>query len=64
MKRHYFVDYEIYSCGTPMRYGQHAVTWEGERFDADAFLQRIRHQEALRHGVEPEDVRIRTLSRM
>lgn len=64
MKRHYFVDYEVYSCGTPARYGQRAVTWEGENFDPDRFLRQIRQQEAARHGVEPEEVRVRHLSRM
>lgn len=67
MRRHYFVDYEVYSGGQPTLYGQFALTWgpvaEG-RFCPDDLLTHVRQRAADRHRVALHDVRVKTLSRL
>jgi hypothetical protein len=67
MERHYFADYEIHSYGQVAGSGQLAFTWTGERhevFDPERVLVEVRRRAADRHGVEPDEIRVRALMRI
>ena len=67
MKRHYFVDYEVYSFGQPALSGHLALTWcsePGADFAPEHLLARACEQIADRHRSEPHEVRIRAISRL
>jgi hypothetical protein len=67
MDYHYFADYEIYNGGSPVLWGHITLTWHVDapgRLQPAEVLQAIRRQAADRHGLEPADVRLRTLARM
>jgi len=67
MTRHYFVDYDVYSLGHPLTFGQLSMTWvsgPGGTFDPEALLRAIRRRAAERHCVADTDIRIRSMSKL
>jgi len=67
MDRHYFVDYEVFSCGQAVAFGQFALTWDqspDQRFDPAGLLAQVRATAASRHGVDPGEIRVTVLMRL
>ncbi|MEB1529078.1 hypothetical protein [Xanthomonas sp. WHRI 7945] len=63
--RHYLADYDAYSFGQRVAWGTLAHSWDsGEPLDPVRLLQRLRAQAAQRHGVDSDDIRIRSVSRL
>jgi len=63
--RHYLADYEAYSYGQRIAWGTLAHSWrDAAPLDPERLLQRLRAQAAQRHGVDSEDIRIRSVSRL
>lgn len=63
--RHYLADYEAYSYGQRVAWGTLAHSWDsGEPLDPQGLLQQLRVQAAQRHGVDSDDIRIRSVSRL
>lgn len=62
--RHYLADYEAYSYGQRIGWGTLAHSWHGAPLDPERLLQQLRMQAAQRHGVDSDDIRIRSVSRL
>jgi hypothetical protein len=62
----YFVDYEIWSGGQAVAWGQlvQASTSLAHATDDNALVDAIRQRAGGRHGVTPGEVRIRMLARL
>ena len=63
----YFADYEILIGGKLRVRGQSTIVYrvdDAMRFDPAALLRRMRQQVADEHGVERDEVRIRSLNRV
>jgi hypothetical protein len=62
----YFVDYEIWSGGQAVAWGQLVQGWTGVGHgpNDDALIDAIRQRAGHRHGVGPGEVRIRMLARL
>lgn len=66
-ERHYFADYEVWSGGVAVAWGQVALTYpedEGDCFDPAALLAKIRQRAASLQCVEPFEIRVRSLTRL
>lgn len=67
MERHYFADFEGYSGGRPVLWGQvtHSVHLElDEDIDPDALIEALRERAARVHGIEPGQVRLCHIARL
>ena len=63
--RHYLADYDAYSFGQRVAWGTLAHSWYDDApLDPQRLLQQLRAQAAQRHGVDSDDIRIRSVSRL
>ena len=63
--RHYLADYDAYSYGQRVAWGTLAHSWDAAApLDPQRLLQQLRAQAAQRHGVDSEEIRIRSVSRL
>lgn len=64
-ERHYLADYDAYSYGQRVAWGTLAHSWnEDVPLDPALLLRLLRAQAAQRHGVDSDDIRIRSVSRL
>lgn len=67
MERHYFADFEAYSGGRPVLWGQvtHSVhVGDDEDIDPEALVDALRERAARAHGIEPGQVRLCHVARL
>ncbi|MFC6840801.1 hypothetical protein [Xanthomonas theicola] len=63
--RHYLADYDAYSYGQRVAWGTLAHSWDEDLpLDPQSLLRQLRMQAAQRHGVDSDDIRIRSVSRL
>ncbi|CTP88347.1 hypothetical protein [Xanthomonas graminis] len=63
--RHYLADYDAYSYGQRVAWGTLAHSWDAAvPLDPQRLLQQLRAHAAQRHGVDSEEIRIRSVSRL
>lgn len=67
MERHYFADFEAYSGGRPVLWGQVTYSMHAERdedIDPQALIEALRARAAQAHGIEPGQVRLCHVARL
>ncbi|MCC4594091.1 hypothetical protein NRY95_19960 [Xanthomonas campestris pv. phormiicola] len=63
--RHYLADYDAYSFGQRVAWGTLAHSWDDAApLDPQRLLQQLRAQAAQGHGVDSDEIRIRSVSRL